>query len=148
MGKAGRGWPAARRTPPAWSRRSSRERAKTDGPARMEKTMSVRRLSAGVAVAIVVAAAMTLSAAASSVPEAAKSGDHEALRALLKQGADVNAAVGDGMTALHWAAARGDAAMTQMLIVAGANLQAATRFGGYAPIHVAAERGHAAVVQA
>ena len=109
--------------------------------------MRVRRLWAGVAVAVALATAVTLTAA-SSVPEAAKSGDHEALRALLKQGADVNAAVGDGMTALHWAAARGDAVMTQMLIVAGANLQATTRFGGYAPVHVAAERGHADVVRA
>ena len=45
------------------------------------------------------------------------------------------------MTALHWAAARGDAELTKMLVVAGANLHAATRFGGYMPLHVAAERG-------
>ena len=36
-------------------------------------------------------------------------GDREAVRALLKQGADVNAVQGDGVTALHWAATRGDA---------------------------------------
>ena len=38
--------------------------------------------------------------------------------------------------------------MAHMLVVAGANLRAATRFGGYTPLHVAAERGYAAVVQA
>ena len=73
-------------------------------------------------------------------------GDRDALRALLKQGADVNAVQGDGVTALHWAATRGDADMAHMLVVAGANLSAATRFGGYTPLHVAAERGYAAVV--
>ena len=36
-------------------------------------------------------------------------GDTSAVRLLLKQGADVNAAQGDGMTALHWAAMHGDA---------------------------------------
>ena len=34
------------------------------------------------------------------------------MRTLLKQGSDVNAAQGDGMTALHWAAQRGDAELT------------------------------------
>jgi ankyrin repeat protein len=107
-----------------------------------------RRLTGGFLVAAVTAFAVTLTAAASSVPEAARNGELETLRALLKQGADVNAAVGDGMTALHWAASRGDAEMARTLIVAGANLQAATRFGGYLPLHVAAERGNADVVQA
>ena len=35
-----------------------------------------------------------------------------------------------------------------MLLVAGANHRAATRFGGYQPLHVAAERGSATVVRA
>ena len=47
----------------------------------------------------------------------------DAVRALLKQGADVNAAQGDGMTALHWAAMSGDAELAQMLLYAGANVQ-------------------------
>jgi ankyrin repeat protein len=38
------------------------------------------------------------------VADAAMRGDVEAVRALVKQGADVNASQGDGMTALHWAA--------------------------------------------
>ena len=42
----------------------------------------------------------------------------DAVRALLKKGADVNAAQGDGMTALHWAAMKGDAELAQMLIYA------------------------------
>jgi ankyrin repeat protein len=86
--------------------------------------------------------------AAATVPDAAMNGDREAVRALLQKGADVNAAQGDGVTALHWAATRGDADLATMLLVAGANVRAATRFGGYMPLHVAAERGYAPVVTA
>ena len=64
------------------------------------------------------------------VADAAKARDAAAVKALLKQGADVNAAQGDGMTALHWAATNGDAALTQMLLSAGANIRATTRLGG------------------
>ena len=42
------------------------------------------------------------------VADAAMQGDVAAVRASLQQGADVNAAQGDGMTALHWAAERGN----------------------------------------
>ena len=42
-----------------------------------------------------------------TVPEAAMTGDLAAVRSLLKSGADVNAAQGDGVTGLHWAARQG-----------------------------------------
>ena len=48
------------------------------------------------------------------------------------------------MTALHWAAERGDAAMTEMLVYAGANVEAVTRIGQYTPLHLAAAAGNAA----
>jgi len=89
-----------------------------------------------------------LSAAAAPVADAAMKRDTEAVRTLIKDGADVNAAQGDGMTALHWAARNGDAAMTQMLLFAGANVKASTRLGGYTPLLMAAEHGHAAVISA
>ena len=56
-------------------------------------------------------------AAESPVADAAARGDREAVKSLLKQAADVNAAQGDGMTALHWAAMNGDVELAQMLIV-------------------------------
>ena len=69
-------------------------------------------------------------------------------RTLLKNGADVNAAQGDGMTALHWAARNGDAELAQMLLYAGANVKATTRLGGYTPLMMAADQGHATVIAA
>src|SRR5262249_43505972 len=66
-----------------------------------------------------------------SIADAEMRGDTAAVRALIKQGADVNAAQGDGMTALHWAADHGDVEQTRMLIYAGARLEAATRNGNY-----------------
>jgi len=84
----------------------------------------------------------------SSVADAAMKGDRDAVRTLLKQGADVSAAKGDGMTALHFAAERGDAAMAEMLIYAGANVAAVTRIGQYTPLHLASRAGNAAVVAA
>ena len=73
-------------------------------------------------------------------------GDREAVRALLQRGGDVNAAQGDGMTALHWAAMKSDAELAQMLVYAGANVKATTRLGGYTPLVLAARNGNAAVV--
>ena len=72
----------------------------------------------------------------SPVADAAMRGDiGTRVRALLKQGADVNAAQGDGMTALHWAAERGDAALADMLLYAGANVE---RGDPHRPVHAAA----------
>ena len=44
-----------------------------------------------------------------AVADAARAGDRAAVDKLLRAGADVNAPHGDGMTALHWAAMKGDA---------------------------------------
>jgi ankyrin repeat protein len=73
-------------------------------------------------------------------------GDREEVRTLLKQGADVSAAQGDGMTALHWAAQRGDLELASMLMYAGANISAVTRIGQYTPLHLAAGSATGAVV--
>jgi ankyrin repeat protein len=82
------------------------------------------------------------------IAEAASRGDREAVRALIKKGLDVNAAQGDGTTALHWAAMKGDAELTQLLIYAGANLRATTRIGAYTPLFLAARGGYSDVVSA
>src|SRR5688500_1616550 len=108
--------------------------------------MMMRRLSIGV---VVLALSVTVGATAESpVADAAARGDRDAVRALLKQAADVNAAQGDGMTALHWAALNGDLELAQMLVFAGANIRATTRLGTYTPLYLASQQGHGAVIQA
>lgn len=82
------------------------------------------------------------------VANAAMNGERDGVRALLKKGLDVNEAQGDGTTALHWAAIKGDADLAQMLIYAGANVRATTRLGAYTPLYLAAKGGHSGVVAA
>jgi len=83
----------------------------------------------------------------SPVADAAMQGRVETVRSLLQQGVDVNAAQGDGMTGLHWAAERGDVEITDMLIHAGANVRAVTRIGHYTPLHLASKSGSLPVVE-
>lgn len=78
---------------------------------------------------------------------AAADGRADLVRDLLRQGADVNQATGDQMTALHWAAERGDAALAELLIYAGANVEAGTRIGRYTPLHIASVNGNSEVVK-
>ena len=82
------------------------------------------------------------------VADAAMKGDLAAVKKAVQQGADVNVAQGDGMTALHWAADRGDSAMTELLLKAHANVNAITRDAGYTPLHLASRKASAAVVRA
>ena len=84
----------------------------------------------------------------SPVADAAMRGDGAAVRSLLADGADVNAAQGDGMTALHWAARNRDIALVQVLVEAGADVGAGTRIGHYTSLHMAAEAGAGEVVEA
>jgi ankyrin repeat protein len=83
-----------------------------------------------------------------AVANAAMQDDTAAVRKLLASGSGVNVAQGDGMTALHWAAERGDLALTNVLIKAHASLKAVTRIGSYTPLHIASKDGNAAVVRA
>jgi uncharacterized protein len=108
----------------------------------------MRRLMAGLAASALGAwtFAVVLGAAAGTVPDAAMTGDLATVRALLKSGADVNAAQGDGVTGLHWAARGGHEELANTLVVAGANVRASTRFGALTPLHLAAERGSGPIV--
>ena len=111
----------------------------------------MRTMIRGTFVAGVVAvglSAVLIAASAAPVADAAMAGDREAVKALLKQAVDVNAAQGDGMTALHWAAMNGDTELAQMLLFAGANVRATTRIGAYTPLFLASQQGHGATVAA
>ena len=82
----------------------------------------------------------------SPVADAAMRGEVDHVRQLLRSGEDVNAAQGDGMTALHWAAESGNAELASMVIYAGANVGAVTRLGDYTPLHIASRSGRYEVV--
>lgn len=108
----------------------------------------MRRLSLSFIAVLALTAIVGAAQSGSPVADAARSGDREALRVALQGGADASAPAGDGMTALHWAAERGDAEITAMLIYAGANVAAVTRIGHYTPLHIASRGGSAPVVAA
>src|SRR5712671_3033626 len=86
-------------------------------------------------------------AAGADAATAAQNRDTEALKALLKQRADVNAAQSDGTTALHWAAHWNDAEAVTLLLRAGANAKAANRYGA-TPLSEAVVSGSAAMIEA
>jgi ankyrin repeat protein len=77
---------------------------------------------------------------------AAKQQDKAAVRALLKQRADVNAPESDGATALHWAAHWDDVETAALLIKAGANVNAKNEYD-VTPLALATENGSLLMVQ-
>jgi ankyrin repeat protein len=74
-------------------------------------------------------AAYAATAGNTALVDAVKNQDSEAVRLLLKQHVDVNAAEMDGTTALHWAAHWGDLETVDALLKAGANVTALNRYG-------------------
>ena len=86
-----------------------------------------------------------LSAAGSELADAAMKGNKDAVRSLLKQGADVNGPQVDGATALHWAVKADDMETADLLISAGANVSAANR-AGVIPLMLATLNGNAVMI--
>ncbi|MES2603733.1 MAG: ankyrin repeat domain-containing protein [Pseudomonadota bacterium] len=79
------------------------------------------------------------------VADAAMQRDSEAVRRLIRAGADVNALQADGATALQWAAYNGDTELAERLLKAGANPALANR-NGSTPMWLAASHGDAAML--
>jgi ankyrin repeat protein len=105
------------------------------------------RLRCSLLIASLIVSSVYAAPDTATVAAAAQARDAAAVRALLKRGADVNAAQGDGMTALHWAALNGDRELASMLLYAGANGRALTRLGGFTPLHLAAQSGADGVIE-
>ena len=108
------------------------------------------RLTAAVATALAgvpAAGAYAQSAKDTRLAAAVMNGDQTAIRALLAQKADVNAPMGDGVTALHWAAFKDDLATVKALLAAGAAPSPLTRLGAISPILMAATNGNAAMIE-
>src|SRR3954467_3042286 len=111
-----------------------------------------RALTTGLSICAMVALSLsTLThaapAGAAAFVDAAMNGNRDAVRALLKDGADVNTTQADGMTALHWAAQKGDVELAKILLYASANLKATTRIGGYTPLLIASKNGDAPMIE-
>lgn len=110
----------------------------------MTRTTSSRSMWAVMILALALGGARAPEA---PVADAAMRGDLEAVRTLLERGGDPNAAQGDGMTGLHWAAEQGSEELARVLVDAGATLEPRTRLGAYTPLHLAARGGHLGVVR-
>src|SRR6266850_1976777 len=95
---------------------------------------------------LIICLATTASAAEVRLVEAVKKADKAAVRTLLQQRVDVNAAEPDGTTALHWAARADDLETTDLLIRGGANVKAANRYG-VTPLSLACINGNAALIE-
>jgi len=91
------------------------------------------------------AAAGIAAAADLRLIDAVKSGNESEVRSLLRQHVDVNAAEGDGSTALHFAAYSDNIPVADALIRAGARVNAANDLG-VTPLHLACGNRSAAMV--
>ncbi len=114
----------------------------------MGNRVSIMRLwlcRAGCVLAL--AAVATAAGAESSLIEAVKAGNREAVRALLVQPTVLTQVDGDGTTALHWAARADDLETVRLLLGAGADPHAATRHG-ITPLSLAAMNGSLPVTNA
>jgi uncharacterized protein len=110
----------------------------------MRHILRMRRLL-GYCVAVLLPISL-LGAAASDLADAVMNGNKAAVRALLQQKANVNAAQVDGTTALHWAVQANDLETADLLIRAGAKVSAANREGA-TPLMLASVNGNAAMLQ-
>jgi ankyrin repeat protein len=88
----------------------------------------------------------TIGAGRADVADAAMKGDKVALRSLIQQKADVNAAQVDGATALHWSVYRDDFEILELLIGAGARVDVKNR-EGVTPMHMASLYGNARAIE-
>jgi uncharacterized protein len=79
--------------------------------------------------------------------DAARQGNAPAVRALLQQRVDLNAAGPDGTTALHWAVHRDSLDVVSLMIAAGASVETPNRYG-VTPLALACLNGNAGIVQA
>ncbi|HVZ19646.1 MAG TPA: ankyrin repeat domain-containing protein [Vicinamibacterales bacterium] len=105
-------------------------------------------LRAGATAAVAVALAVSLHAGqATSLFDAVRSGDAEAIRSVLDRHPDVNAREADGTTALHWAVRGNDLPTVRALLRAGAKVNATNRYD-VTPLALAAANGEPAMIAA
>jgi ankyrin repeat protein len=90
--------------------------------------------------------AVAAARAQSPLADAAMQDDSKAVRSILRQTSDVDAAQPDGMTALHWAVHRNNVEVARMLLEAGATVSAGNRAGA-TPMYLATVNANAAMIE-
>src|SRR5258706_1318021 len=91
--------------------------------------MGVKSMGLGLSMLALVAVATFAANDALGMVDAMERKDSETVRSLLKQHVNVNTAQADGATALTWAAHWDDPPTTDLLIHAGANVNATNDYG-------------------
>ena len=114
-------------------------------PRRILTSARIWRLVGCLAISWSLAAGLRADAAATTLLDAVRRGDVEAVRVQIASGAAVRTPDVDGTTALHWAAYRNDLAVARLLLNAGADATVANRYG-VRPLSLACLNGNAAMV--
>src|SRR5262245_17382059 len=107
--------------------------------------MLAKTLGRGCAAMLLSLVGFATAYAAPTLVDAAQKGDLKAVKSLLRDGADINSAQADGMTALHWAVQRNDLDMVSALLAAHADYHIANRTG-VRPLYLAAMNGNASSI--
>src|SRR3954470_9197496 len=108
--------------------------------------MRVTAAAFGSALLLLAAAGAAGAADAPRVALAVKNQDTKTARALIAKKAGVTAPLPDGSAALHWAAQWDDLEPADLLIAAGADVNAADDFG-LTPLSLACTNGDAAMIE-
>jgi ankyrin repeat protein len=105
----------------------------------------MRTMQTSLLALVLASAGLGAAAPDTRIVDAAEKKDAQAVLALMRQGADVNVAQGDGGTALHWAAHWDDVVLAKRLLGAGAHVNSANDYG-VTPLFIAAANGNAEMV--
>lgn len=97
--------------------------------------------------AVAVASAVSAAPNSTALIDAVRGGSIEHVHALLEQRSDIDAALPDGTTALHWAVHSNQDEVARLLLGAGANANATNRYG-VTPLTLAATNGNVALAAA
>lgn len=95
---------------------------------------------------LIAGSATALAQSSADLIDATKRQDVATVRTLLTTKVDVNGRSSDGSTALHWAAQRNNPQLVDLLVRAGANAKATTRYN-VPPLYLAALNGNAQVME-